>query len=70
MTDRVQVTLPNRSTSLTLPARDGIGLQELMQLEREDGFWLFENGDVIVIAARTLSLSARSLALTLPETEV
>lgn len=70
MAERIRITLTDRSTALTLPARDGIGVQELMQLEREDGFWLFEDGDVIVIAARTLSLSTRSLALTLPETEV
>ena len=67
MVERVQISLPTRSTALTLPARDGIGLQELMQLERGDGFWLFEDGDVIVMAARTLSLSERSRALSLPE---
>jgi hypothetical protein len=69
MDERVQITLPTRFTALTLPARDGIGLEELMQLERADGYWLFEDGDVIVIASRTLSLPARSLALTLPSLE-
>jgi len=69
MTERIQVTLPARSTALTLPSRDGVGLEELMQLERAEGHWLFEDGDVIVIASRTLSLPARSLALNLPELE-
>ena len=69
MAERVQITLPTRSTALTLPARDGAGLEELMQLERADGYWLFEDEDVIVIASRTLSLPSRSLLLTLPEGE-
>ena len=65
MAERLQVTLPGRSMALTLPARDGVGLEELMQLERSDGYWLFEDEDVIVIASRTLSLPRRSMALTL-----
>jgi hypothetical protein len=69
MVERVQITLPPRSTALTLLMRDGVGLEELMQLERADGYWLFEDGDVIVIASRTLSMLARSLSLTLPELE-
>ena len=67
MAERVQITLPTRSTALTLPVRDGVGLEELMQLERSDGYRLFENGDVIVMASRTLSLLTRCLSLTLPE---
>jgi hypothetical protein len=69
MAERVLITLPTRSIALTLPARDGVGLEELMQLERADGYWLFEDEDVIVVASRTLSLPSRSLALTLPELE-
>ena len=69
MNERIRVTLPDRSTALTLPARDGVGLEQLMQLERGDGYWLFEDGDLIVIASRTLSLGYRSTLLTLPELE-
>lgn len=69
MAERIQITLPARSTALTFPAQDGVGLEELMKLERADGYWLFEDGDLIVIASRTLSLPSRSLALTLSELE-
>jgi len=69
MAERIVISLSVRSTGLTLPDRDGVGLEELMQLERADGYWLFEDGDAIVSASRTLSLARRSLLLTLPEGE-
>ena len=36
MNERIRVTLPDRSTALTLPARDGVGLEQLMQLSFGD----------------------------------
>jgi hypothetical protein len=68
MADR-SLTLKTRSTALSLADRPGSGAPHYMQKEYKFAveFWLFEDSSFIVWSNGDLSLSGRSLALTIPD---
>jgi hypothetical protein len=68
MSDRI-FTFKERSTELTLADRPGSGAPHYMQKEFKFAveYWLFEDSSFIVWSNGDLSLSGRSLALTIPD---
>ena len=62
----IRLSLPGRSTRLTLPGRPGVNLASRLGLEDGSGCWLFEDSAAILQQYHTLQLPARSTGLTLP----